>query len=134
MLYLTKTYDGIPELLGELKKAGVKTAVLSNKPHNVAHVVVEELFGKAFDAVWGKKPEFPAKPDPCAALNICRMLGVEPKDAVFAGDTCVDIETGKNGGFYTVGVLWGFRERKELVSAGADALAEKAADILKYIL
>ncbi len=134
VLYLTKPYDGILTLLDRLKKSGIKTAVLSNKPHNVAEAVVKELFGTVFDAVWGKKPDFPVKPDPRAALCICRSLDIKPEDTVFIGDTGVDIETGKNGGFYTVGVLWGFRTKQELIAAGADALASEAEDILKIIL
>ena len=133
-LYLTKPYNGISELLENLKKNGIKTAVLSNKPHNVACAVVKELFGGIFDAVWGKKPEFPVKPNPCAALNICRGLCAEPKDAVFIGDTRVDIETGKNGGFYTIGVLWGFRTKEELQAAGADFIASQPGEIFDVIL
>lgn len=133
VLYLTKPYDGIPELLQQLKENGVRLAVLSNKPHNVAEMVVSELFGGIFDAVWGKKPDYPTKPDPTAALEICRRLGVSAADTAFIGDTGVDIATGKNGGFTSIGVLWGFRGRDELEAAGADLFAARPADICSMI-
>ena len=77
----------------------------------------------------GKTPEFPTKPDPASALDICARLGGEPQRTTFVGDTSVDIKTGKNGGFYTVGVEWGFRGRDELTAAGADFIARSAEDI-----
>ena len=133
VMYLTRPYDGIVELLSALHDAGIKIAVLSNKPDNVAQGVVKNLFGDIFDAVWGKKDSYPTKPDPTAAFEICRELGVTAEETVFIGDTSVDIETGKRGGFFSIGVLWGFRPEKELKDAGADALAASPGDIEKII-
>lgn len=129
VMYLTRPYDGIPELLRDLKSAGVRLAVLSNKPDNVVNPIAKSVFGGVFDLVRGKTPEFPTKPDPASALDICARLGGEPQHTTFVGDTSVDIKTGKNGGFYTVGVKWGFRGRDELTAAGADFIARSAEDI-----
>lgn len=132
-LYLTKPYDGIDELLKKLRASGIRLAVMSNKPHNVVCDVVKKLFGDCFDVVYGKKDEFEAKPNPRAALEICRIMQVAPEDTAFIGDTNVDMKTGINGGFFPIGVLWGFRDRQELETAGAAALAERAEDIFDII-
>ncbi len=129
VMYLTRPYDGIPELLRDLKAAGVRLAVLSNKPDNVVNPIAKSVFGGVFDIIRGKTPEFPTKPDPASALDICARLGCAPQRTTFVGDTSVDIKTGKNGGFYTVGVEWGFRGRDELTAAGADFIARSAEDI-----
>lgn len=129
VMYLTRPYDGIPELLRDLKAAGVRLAVLSNKPDNVVNPIAKSVFGGVFDLVRGKTPEFPTKPDPASALDICARLGCAPQHTTFVGDTSVDIKTGKNGGFYTVGVEWGFRGRDELTAAGADFIVRSAEDI-----
>ncbi len=124
-LYGTKPYDGIPELLSELKEMGVKTAVCSNKPDNVVKFVTYALFGQdCFDLVRGNADGIPPKPDPYTALETAASLGVEVGGCVFIGDTDVDIFTAKNAGMTSVGVLWGFRGRRELVRAGADYIAE----------
>lgn len=134
VLYLTQPYDGITEMLKTLKIRGFCLAVLSNKPHNVAEMVVQKLFGGIFDEVWGKKEGFPTKPDPAAAHEICRRLGVNPADAFFIGDTSVDIKTGKNGGFTSIGVLWGFRGKEELCRAGADFTVSHPKEIPDVVL
>lgn len=133
VMYLTKPYDGIPELLSALKSSGVKLAVLSNKPHNVANPIVREVFGDIFDEAWGKRTDFPTKPNPAAAHEICRILGISAAETAFIGDTSVDIATGKNAGFYTIGAAWGFRSVAELRDAGADFIANKAPEIADAI-
>lgn len=124
-LYETKPYDGIRELLADLKAKGIKLAVCSNKPDNVVNFVVNHFFGEGyFDAVRGIKNGMPTKPDAGAALDIARAAGVSTEECIFIGDTNVDIFTAKNAGMTSVGVLWGFRTREELVRAGADYIAE----------
>lgn len=130
-LYLTEPYKNINETLTALKKDGKKLAVLSNKPDNVANAVVEKMLPDIFDMVWGKKTDFPVKPDPTSVLKMLELFGINKKDAVFIGDTDVDIKTGKNAGLKTVGCEWGFRGKEELLSAGCDLLAVDAMDILK---
>lgn len=133
-LYKTKPYDGIPELLDILKANGVKIAVLSNKPHNVASDVVKMFFGDKFDAAYGQRKGIKTKPAPDGALMLAKELGVSPSEAAFIGDTYVDIETGKNSGMLPIGVLWGFRDRNELENAGAAHIVAKPAEIADIIL
>ncbi len=133
-LYDTDAYDGIQELLGELRKKGIKLAVCSNKPDNVVHFVTDNIFGKDFfDCVMGVVDGKPTKPNPYSALKICEELGVKSEECLFLGDTNVDIFTAKNASMTSVGVLWGFRGRTELVQAGADYIAENPHVILQLV-
>lgn len=133
-LDLTSVYDGICELLRGLKEKGIKVLVLSNKPDLAARMVVRHFFGDAFALVRGGLDGVPLKPDPTSALDMLRQLGANPSECAFVGDTAVDIQTGKNmGAALTVGVLWGFREREELVAAGADTVTASVPEILLAI-
>ncbi|MBS7297955.1 MAG: HAD family hydrolase [Eubacteriales bacterium] len=128
-LYLTEPYGGIEELLRSLKEKGVRLAVLSNKPDNVVKPIVDKMFGGLFDEVWGKRSDYPVKPAPDGAFEICRIVGVSADETAFVGDTYVDIETGKNADLLTIGVEWGFRTREELKKAGADFIVEHPLEI-----
>ena len=136
-LYLTKVYDGIVSMLEGLKDRGCRLAVLSNKPHVTTTKIVRELFDKKmFDLCYGQRAGVPKKPDPTALLNILKELQIEPQSCAYFGDTGTDMQTGKNAGIYTIGVLWGFREREELLNHGADALIaapDEAIDCLENI-
>ncbi len=113
--YKVKVYDGIFQMLEGLRSRGIKTAVLSNKPHARALDVIRKLFGtEIFDHVQGQQDNIPKKPDPAGALMTARLLGVKPEECMYFGDTNVDMKTGNGAGMYTVGVLWGFRTRQEL--------------------
>ncbi|HJA92838.1 MAG TPA: HAD family hydrolase [Candidatus Eisenbergiella merdipullorum] len=130
-MYQVKPCDGIVPLLTELKKRGVRTAVLSNKPDADSRRVVEELFGKGFfDHIQGQKDGIPRKPDPAGVYRIMEAFGLEAEDFLYVGDSSVDMKTGKAAGIYTVGVLWGFRDRKELEENGADAVIGRPEELL----
>lgn len=133
-LYMTAPYEGITELLDDLKAAGIKIAVLTNKPDNVAQDVVKLFFGNRFDLIVGQKPGGKVKPDPEGAFFIAKELGAEASECVFIGDTYVDISTGKNAGMESIGVLWGFRDEAELLNAGADHIVTAAPEILNIVL
>ena len=131
-MYLTKPYEGIPELLESLKKSGIKTAIVSNKPDSTAKKVSDKLFGeKLIDVCFGAREGVPLNPDPAAVFEVMEILGVAPQECLYIGDTAVDMTTGKNAGIFTIGVLWGFRDRKEIESAGADMVTDNVNDILK---
>lgn len=133
-LYDTDAYEGIRGLLKELKNRGIKTAVCTNKPDNVAQDVILKIFGEGvFDTVCGVIEGFPTKPEPYSALKITERLGVSPSECLFIGDTNVDIMTGINAGMTTVGVLWGFRERAELEEAGAEYIISQPSEILEIV-
>ena len=131
-IHLTKPYDNLLETLAELKNRGETLAVLTNKPNNVAQDVVRYFFYKRFDKILGASEGLPTKPNPTGALMMCKELGFEPSQVVYFGDTAVDMQTGKNAGFYTVGVEWGFRTRAELEQNGADCIIKTTPEILQF--
>lgn len=134
-LYLAKPYDGINEMLYELKEKGVKLAVLSNKPHESTVKIIKGIFGEdMFCYCAGNREGVPRKPDPTALLSIAKELSVSAKDGVYVGDSGSDMETGKNAGMMSIGVLWGFRDGGELLENGADILVSTPEQITKAVL
>ena len=133
-MYHVRPYEGIVSLLDTLTGRGIRIAVLSNKPHANSISVVETWFGKGyFDWIQGQKEEIPRKPDPAGAYEIVKGFGLSARDFLYVGDTGVDMRTGKAAGMWTIGVLWGFRDRKELEENQADAIVERAEEILDFI-
>lgn len=126
-----RPYEGISELVDGLRERGLKLAVLSNKPHAFTLKCVETLLADwKWDVVLGLREGVPKKPDPAGAFDVARELGVDPAQCVYFGDTATDMETATGAGMYAVGVLWGFREEKELRESGAKLLLEKPGDFL----
>ncbi len=133
-MYQVKPYDGIPELLKTLKDKGIRIAVLSNKPHVQTLEVIHTLFGEdCFDVIQGQKEGVPIKPDPAGVFAILKELGLTAAELLYLGDTATDMKTGKGAGAFTVGALWGFRDRKELEEAGADAMIAHPLELLEYL-
>lgn len=130
-MYKVTHYPGMPETVRELKENGVKLGVCSNKPHPAAVKVIAQMFGDDFDEVMGQSDLIRRKPAPDGALKLAEDFGVKPEECMYIGDTATDMQTGKAAGMFTVGALWGFRDRKELVDNGADILAQKPEDLLK---
>lgn len=127
-------YAGMPQTLEKLKEAGVHLAVCSNKPHNVAVKMVETLYPGMFDMIFGKREGIPKKPDPTAVKEILNVQGISPSEAVYIGDSNVDVFTGHNAGLYAIGCAWGFRGEEELSQAGADAIVQTPAELCPLLL
>ena len=133
-MYQVKPYEGICALLEELKRLSVRIAVLSNKPDRDSLRVVEALFGKGyFDFVQGQRADIPRKPDPAGVYRIMEAFVLPAGDFLYVGDSGVDMKTGRAAGIFTVGVLWGFRDREELVENGADAVISKPLELLSHL-
>ena len=97
--------------------------------------VIESLFGKGyFDEILGQMDSRPKKPHPDGVYYLAEKLGVTTDEIVYVGDTYTDMITGKESGAWTVGVLWGFRDRAELEKYKADAIIDKPIDILSQVL
>ncbi len=130
----TRPYPGIPELLAGLRARGIHLGVLTNKPHDFAPSVVERFLGRdTFDAVLGARADIPNKPDPTGAREILRLLDVDPSEVLYVGDTGTDMDTAHAAGIESVGALWGFRPRSELVAHRAVHLIEKPGDLLNHL-
>ncbi|WP_066164748.1 HAD family hydrolase [Aliarcobacter cryaerophilus] len=130
----TLPYDGIYELLDELKKLDINLAVLSNKPHEFTVSYVNHFFKNYnFKEIHGQKKDIPKKPDPKAALDIVKCLNSSCENTYFIGDTKIDMQTAKNANMTAIGVLWGFRDEKELRDFGADFIVSNPLEILKII-
>ncbi len=129
----TRPYEGVPELLDELAKRGVRLTILSNKPHEFTRTMVSHFLGAwPFEVVLGGRPGHPAKPDPAAAWEVSGALGMPPGEILYVGDSGTDMRTARNAGMPPVGVLWGFRGRAELLAEGATALVARPAELLAW--
>lgn len=132
--YHVTLYEGIPEMLKALKDSGIHLAVLSNKPDRQTVKVVKEIFGdNIFDYVQGQKDGIRRKPEPDGVWYLMEQMQVSKEECLYIGDSEVDAATGKNAGLKTIGVLWGFRDRKTLETAGADHLIERPEELLQFV-
>jgi phosphoglycolate phosphatase len=130
----TAPYPDVSQTLEDLRSRGLKLAVLSNKPDHFTRQCVREFFPeKTFQAVLGEREDVPTKPDPAAALEIAKTLGVRPEEVLYVGDTGVDMETAVNAGMYPAGALWGFRPWYQLQRCGARTLLNSPRDVLKLL-
>ena len=135
----TSVYEGITELLVELKNRGLKIAVATNKVHIAVKPLMEKYFPEIhFDSMIGQREGVPVKPAPQIMFDILRETGCEPSEALHVGDTATDMQLAHNAGVTPVGVLWGYRPLKELQEAGAKFIIEKPEELLglvhEYIL
>jgi len=130
----TRPYPGMVSLTKELKERGIRTAVLTNKPHEAAYPIVNRYYPELFQWVQGALPQYPTKPDPTLLRQLMAQMGADPKQTLFVGDSNVDIQTAKNGGLTSCGVLWGFRTRQELEGEGPGFLVESAEELAKLIM
>jgi len=130
----TKPYAGIPGLLAELVRRGVRVAVASNKFQAGTEKLVRLFFPEIpFAAVLGQRPGVPLKPDPAVVEEILAATGVSRDRVLYVGDSGIDMQTAAAAGVRSVGVTWGFRSREELVGSGAQHLADRAGQIAELL-
>ncbi|MGN1132764.1 MAG: HAD family hydrolase [Ruminococcus sp.] len=128
----TCAYEGTEELLNELSKKGIATAVLSNKPDEFVAKILKKIYpDHSFAYAWGKKPEYNTKPDPEALNAILSLTGFEKEECIYVGDSNVDCFTAQNAGVKCCGVSWGFRGREELENAGADHVIDEPLQLIE---
>jgi phosphoglycolate phosphatase len=131
---LTRLYPGIAEFVATLTQRHLKLAVLSNKPDDFTKRVVAHYFNPSpFAIVRGQLPNVPLKPDPTAALQIAQTLGIPPAYWFYLGDTNTDMNTARAAGMHPIGVLWGFRDRAELIESGAEHVIAKPLELLALL-
>lgn len=130
----TKPYEGTQELLRELTRRGIKTAVASNKFQAGTEKLVNLFFGDIpFVAILGQRPGVPLKPDPAVVEEILAKGGVERDKVLYVGDSGIDMQTAAAGHLRKVGCSWGFRSREELQEAGADHIIDRAEQLLDLL-
>lgn len=131
---LSRPYPGIPELLRTLQQKGVKIAVASNKYQAATRKLIAHYFPEInFVEVLGQREGIPAKPDPCIVHDIIAKAGVKQEEALYVGDSNVDMQTAHNAGVTAVGVAWGFRPRTELEALHPAHIIENAEELLSFL-
>ena len=132
----TKPYEGVVKTLNILKKRAIKLCVLSNKPHRDTTGVIDKYIPNTFDIVMGARDGVKPKPSPEMVYIILDELknkyGIDKDEVMYIGDSEVDIETGIASGLYTIGCLYGFRTKQELVKAGCKNFISSMHEIVKY--
>ncbi len=130
----TAPYTGILEVLSALRANGVRTAVVSNKADFAVQALAKRYFADLFDLALGECAARPAKPAPDMVYHVLDTLGATAEEAVYIGDSDVDVLTAKNAGLPCIAVTWGFRDRACLEKAGATVFADTAQALLNLIL
>lgn len=131
---LTGPYDGIVPLMEKLRDRGVKLAVISNKQDTAVKPLAEKYFPGLLEIAVGESAEVRRKPNPDAVLAALRHIGVERGDAIYVGDTEVDLQTARNAGMECASVDWGFRTREQLVEIGAEHIFDTVQELEEYML
>ncbi len=130
----TGPYPGIPAALSALKAAGVKLAVVSNKPDRAVKKLAERYFPGLFDAAIGVREGAAVKPAPDTLFEAMALLGATAADTVYVGDSDVDIATAKNAGTLCISVTWGFRSEAFLRESGGTVFARDEEELRRLIL
>ena len=130
----THPYEGIIPLLQQCKAFGLKTAIVSNKPHAAVQELHQHFFPTLLDlAIGEQQPKIRRKPHPDMVLHAMKQLGSTQQECLYIGDSEVDMETAKNAGIACISVAWGFRDRSFLESLGAPVIVDSPEEILLHI-
>jgi len=129
----TKPYAGIWELLQELKKRDYKMAVVSNKPDGAVKILAEKYFPECFQVAIGDMEGYKRKPAPDLVYKALEELGAKKEEAIYVGDSDVDLMTAMNAELPCVPVTWGFRDREFLMFHGASVFIDEPTELLKVL-
>ncbi len=129
----TKPFDGIPELLKDLKKKGFKLAVISNKNIKPLSLLINNHYPNIFNSVYGDGMGYKRKPDPEVVLKCLEDLDTKPAEAIYVGDSDIDVQTVKNVGCHGVFVSYGYRRKELLVENGAKIICDSVKELKEYL-
>lgn len=132
----TRPYEGIVELLQNLKQAGHTLAVASNKYQAATEKIVNQLFPSIFDVILGEREGIARKPDPQIVYDIFRMThhtSNTTSSVLYVGDSLVDMETAQNAQLPFIACSWGFVSRQQLLQAGATHIIDYPAELEQFI-
>ncbi len=127
-----KPYERIKDVIATLKESGAKCAVISNKADEAVQKLAKDYFDGSFDVVIGQKDGVRQKPYPDEVESVLKELGVKKQDAVYIGDSEVDVQTAKNANLDLIAVSWGFRGKARLIECGAKVIIDTPEQILEY--
>lgn len=130
---LTRPYPGVADVLRTLRAAGVRVAVVSNKPDYGVQELCARYFPGLLDSAVGMREGIRKKPYPDAVEAALAAFGVPPERAVYIGDSEVDVQTAKNAHTALISVDWGFRTHAQLVEAGAEHIVSDADALLALL-
>lgn len=130
----TAEYDGISDMLAALREAGYRLAIVTNKADFAAQALCGSLFGKYVKTVVGSVDGRPNKPAPDGVFYALEQMGVTAEEAVFVGDSEVDMQTARNAKLDVIGVLWGFRDEAQLRAEGVKTLVRTPAELKNMLL
>ena len=131
----TRPYEGISDALKALKAQGCRLAVVSNKMMAATQELCQHFFPDTIEVAIGENEAagIRKKPAPDTVYAALRMLNVEQKNAVYVGDSDVDVETAKNSGLPCISVLWGFRDKEFLIRHGAKTFISAPSELLQTL-
>ena len=129
----TKPYDGIIDLLHQLKNKGFKLAVVSNKADFAVQSLVEQYFYGVFDFAVGEKEGGRRKPYPDSVFSAMEYLNADKNKTVYVGDSEVDVETASNANVPCIAVTWGFRDKVVLEKLNPEYIIDEPVQIIEII-
>lgn len=129
----TKPYEGIMPLLEALKQQGFKMAIVSNKLDPAVKILAEDYFKGYFGAAIGEMEGVERKPAPDTVYKALNELGVSREEAIYVGDSDVDMMTARNAGLPCISVTWGFREEGFLRLHGATQFIHTPMELLEIL-
>ena len=132
-MHTDTTYDGIQDMIARLK-GKYPMAVNSNKQDEFVKSLVAQLFAPdTFVAAEGFRTDRAAKPDPAVPLQLATLMGAQPHECAYIGDSDVDVKTAKNAGMHAIDVCWGYRPEAVLYDMGAEIVAHSPEELIKII-
>lgn len=130
----THPYPGIPELLSGLCRAGIHCGLVSNKNDPNVKALAQAYFSDTITEAIGEREGVRKKPAPDSVITILEKWQISPNNAIYIGDSDVDVETARNVGCDCAAVCWGFRSRESLEAAGAVHLFNTPEELAAFIL
>lgn len=130
----TRPYPGISQLVDRLYQQNVQIYVISNKQQSAADTLCNRFFGERIRFIMGETAETPRKPDPAMMDILLQKAGLQKEDCIYIGDSEVDVQFARNCAMSMVAVLWGFRTKEQLLTAGASVFAEDSDGLTDHFL
>ncbi len=129
----TCPYPGIMDALARLKEKGMMLAIVSNKMQAATEELRQHFFSQYIDVAIGESAAIRKKPAPDTVNEALRLLGISHDEAIYVGDSDVDIDTARAAMMPCASVLWGFRDRQFLLNHGATRLLSSPEELLSLV-